>query len=323
MEKQQTLQKKRIDLSSWAIYIGAVLILIGFSVACAAAGKNFLTISNIQNIISQSSCVAVVSIGASLVILTGGIDLSSGSIIGFVGIFCGMLIMKGVPLPIAFLIGVLCGALLGLINGALVSYGKVPAFIATLGMMNVARGLAYLVNGGKSISGFPIPLSMFMGTKLFGSMPISILYVFILYAIMYFVVTYTKFGRRVYALGGNVKAARLSGIRVHRLEISVYVLAGAFSAIAGFMLLSRLFYADPNTGSGYEMNAIASTVIGGISLSGGKGKILNTLVGALILGMLTCGLQILNISVHWQTIITGVVIVAAVFIDKSKERRAE
>lgn len=321
--KNETLQRKKIDVSSFALYIGAVVILIGFTVACKIAGKNFLTLKNIQNIISQSSCVAVVAIGASMVILTGGIDLSAGSVIGFVGIFAALFIKKGVSIPIAFLIGIASGALLGLINGVVISYGKVPAFIATLGTMNIARGFAYLTNGGKSITGLPVPLADIMGTKIFGGTPISILYVLILYAIMYFVMTYTRFGRRIYALGGNVKAAKLSGVKVKKLEVGVYVLAGVFSAIAGLMLLSRLFVADPNTGSGYEMDAIASCVIGGISLSGGKGKILNTLVGALILGMLTCGLQILNISVHWQTIISGLVIVGAVFMDKTKERKAE
>lgn len=319
----ETVQKKKFDISSIALYIGAVAILIGFTIICKIAGKDFLTLKNIQNIISQSSCVAVVAIGASMVILTGGIDLSSGSVIGFVGIFAALFIKNGFPIPVAFLIGIAAGALLGLLNGIMISYGKVPAFIATLGSMNVARGLAYLTNGGKSITGLPIPLADIMGTKIFGGTPISILYVIVLYAIIFFLMTYTRFGRRVYALGGNVNAAKLSGVRVKRLEVGVYVLAGVFSAIAGLMLLSRLFVADPNTGSGYEMNAIASCVIGGISLSGGKGKILNTFVGALILGMLTCGLQILNISVHWQTIISGLVIVGAVFMDKSKERKAE
>lgn len=321
--KNETIQKKKVDISSFALYIGTIIILIGFTIVCRIAGKDFLTLRNIQNIISQSSCVAVVAIGASLVILTGGIDLSAGSIIGFVGIFCAMLIKHDVPIAVAFLIGIAAGALIGAVNGVVISYGKVPAFIATLGTMNIARGLAYLTNGGKSLSGFPTVLSDLMGTKVFGVTPISVVYVFVLFAIMFFVMTYTRFGRRVYALGGNVNAAKLSGIRVRRLEVSVYVLAGIFSAIAGLMLLSRLFYADPNTGSGYEMDAIASCVIGGISLSGGRGKILNTLVGALILGMLTCGLQILNISTHWQTIISGIVIVGAVFMDKAKERKAE
>lgn len=321
--KNKTLQKKKFDFSSYALYFGAVIILIGFTVACNIAGKNFLTLRNIQNIISQSSCVAVVAIGASLVILTGGIDLSAGSIIGFVGILSALLIKKGMAIPVAFLIGIAAGGIVGLINGVVISYGKVPAFIATLGTMNIARGLAYLTNGGKSISGFPTVLADIMGTKVLGTTPISIIYVFTLYALMFFVMTCTRYGRRIYALGGNVRAAKLSGVRVRKVEVSVYLLAGIFSAIAGLMLLSRLFYADPNTGTGYEMDAIASCVIGGISLSGGKGKILNTLVGALILGMLTCGLQILNISTHWQTIISGAVIVGAVYLDKAKERKAE
>ena len=248
--KNETVAKKKVDVSSFALYIGAVLILICFTIVCKIAGKDFLTLRNIQNIISQSSCVAVVAIGASLVILTGGIDLSAGSVIGFVGIFAALFIKNGVPIAVAFLIGLAAGALIGLVNGVIISCGKVPAFIATLGTMNIARGLAYLTNGGKSITGLPVPLANIMGTKLFGSMPISILYVIVLYALIFFVMTYTRFGRRVYALGGNVKAAKLSGVKVKQLEVGVYVLAGVFSAIAGLMLLSRLFVADPNTGSG-------------------------------------------------------------------------
>jgi ribose transport system permease protein len=156
-----------------------------------------------------------------------------------------------------------------------------------------------------------------------GGVPLSIVYVFVLYFIIIVVMGKTKFGRYIYAIGGNPSAAKLSGVRIKKVEISAYVLSGMFAAIGGIMLLSRLSYADPNAGSGYEMSAIASTVIGGISLSGGKGKIGNTLVGALILGSLTCGLQILNVPVYYQTIITGIVIIAAVFVDKSKERKAE
>lgn len=313
---------KKLELSTLSLYIGAVAILVIFTVVCQLAGKNFLTFSNIQNIITQSSVIAVIAIGASIVILTGGIDLSAGSIVGFVGIFAGLMIKAGWPVPVACLLAIASGALFGVFNGAFVSYGKVPAFIVTLGSMQIARGLALLINSGKPISSFPEALSKIMNVKLLG-VPISILYVFLLYAVIILIMEKTRFGRHIYALGGNAHAAKLSGVRVKRVEMSAYLLSGMFSAIGGVLLLSRLSYADPNAGSGYEMNAIASTVIGGISLSGGRGNIGNTLVGALILGSLTCGLQILNVATYYQTIITGIVIIAAVFADKAKERKAE
>jgi len=320
--KSASCTSRKVDVSSWTLYIGAVAIIAVFSIVCKICGRNFLTINNIQNIITQSSVIAVISIGASIVILTGGIDLSAGSIVGFVGIFAGLLIKSGWPVGIACILAVIVGGVFGLINGVLISYGKVPAFITTLGAMQAARGLALLINQGKPISSFPNALSKIIYTKILG-IPISIFYVFILYALFIVIMSYTRFGRHIYALGGNPNAAKLSGVNIKKIEIAAYVLCGIFSAIGGVLLLSRLSYADPNAGAGYEMNAIASTVIGGISLSGGRGKIGNTLVGALILGSLTCGLQILNVPTYYQTIITGVVIVAAVFADKAKERKAE
>jgi ribose transport system permease protein len=313
----------RISLTELSLYIGAVAIIVIFTIVCEMAGRQFLTLLNIRNIITQASVVAIISIGASIVILTGGIDLSSGSIVGFTGIFAGLIMKSGQPVWFACVAAILAGCLFGLFNGLFVSYGKVPAFITTLGVMQAARGLALLLNKGKPISQFPDELSAIMNYRIFSGVPLSVVYVFVLYIIIIIVMNKTKFGRYVYALGGNAQAAKLSGVRVKQIEILVYVLGGMFAAIGGVLLLSRLSYADPNAGSGYEMSAIAATVIGGISLSGGKGKIVNTLVGALILSSLTCGLQILNVAVYFQTIITGLVIIIAVFLDKTNERRAE
>lgn len=315
--------EKSIDWSALTLYIGAVAIIVVFTLLCHYFGRNFLTITNIQNIITQSSIIAVIAIGASLVILTSGIDLCVGSMVGFVGIFAGLLIKGGTPVWLACFAAIVAGALAGLVNGVLVSYGKVPAFIATLGTMQILRGLALLINLGKPISRFPPELGKIMNAKVIGSMPVSVLYVFAFYILMIVVMSYTRFGRHIYAFGGNPNAAKLSGVRIKRVEMSAYILSGIFAAIGGIMLLSRLSYADPNAGSGYEMNAIAAAVIGGISLSGGRGKIGNTLVGALILGSLTCGLQILNVPTYYQTILTGMVIIGAVYVDKSRERKAE
>jgi len=256
-------KNKNINISSITLYLGILVVFVVFQIVCNFCGKNFITLVNIFNIITQSSIISIIAIGASLVILTGGIDLSVGSIVGFVGI------------------------------------------------------------GGQPISSFPKGLGSLMCTKVFNTIPISVFYVIFFYLLMIFVMQKTIFGRHIYSIGGNIQAARLSGVRVYKTEMLVYVLSGVFAAIGGVMLLARLTYADPNAGAGYEMNAIAATVIGGISLSGGKGKIGNTLIGAILLSTLTSGLQILNVATYYQSIVIGMVIVGAVFADKQKERKSE
>lgn len=316
-------KKRRISISEWIIYLGMLGIFIAFTVLCSINGKDFLTFNNVMNIVNQASINAVIAIGASIIIITGGIDLSVGAVVGFVGILLGMCLNDGMSMVLAIVLCLAAGAVIGLCNGLLVSYGKVPAFIATLGTMMVARGLAQIINGGQAISGITMDLAVIMKTKFFGVLPIGVIYVVVFYGIMYFVLNYTKLGRSIYAVGGNEHAAKLSGIKVKKVEVSVYIIGGVFAAFAGVMLLSRLLYADPSAGSSYEMDAIAAAVIGGISMSGGKGKIQNTVIGAIILATLTNGLQILNVPTYYQTVITGLVVITAVFADKRKERTAE
>ncbi len=313
--------KKKLDVQSIVIYLAALVIFFVFTILASINGKSFLSLTNIQNIITQSSVISVIAIGQSIVILTGGIDLSVGSIVGFVGIAGGLLMNMGLPVPLFVVFALLCGLILGLANGIAISYGRIPAFITTLASMQIIRGLCMLLNSGKPVSGFPPGLRMIMNANIFG-IPIAIYYVAILYGVMVIVMSKTRYGRYVYAIGGNSHAAALSGVNVKRIELISYMLAGLFAAVGGVMLLSRLSYADPNAGGGYEMNAIAATVIGGIAMSGGRGKLANTLVGALILGMLTTGLQILDVPNYFQTIITGFAIAGAVYIDKSKERKS-
>lgn len=315
--------KQEINWADWIIYMGMIGIFLVFTVICSAMGKDFLNINNIMNIVNQASINAILAIGASIVILTGGIDLSVGSVVGFVGIFLAMNIKDGMSIPVAIILCLICGAVIGLFNGILISYGKVPAFITTLGSMQAVRGLAQIINEGQAVSGFPLEIGALMKTKFFGVVPIGVLYVIVFYAVMILILAYTKFGRGIYALGGNSHAARLSGIKVKKLEVIVYILCGMFAAFAGVMLLARLLYADPSAGNSYEMNAIAAAVIGGISMSGGKGKLANTVVGAIILATLTNGLQIMNVATYYQTVITGLVVIVAVFADKRKERKAE
>jgi len=317
-----TLEHKSINIQSMTLYLGAIGIFTIFTLLCWSCGKNFFTMGNIQNIINQSSIIAVIAIGQSIIILTGGIDLSVGSIVGFVGIFGGLMIKSGVPIPIAIVILMVTGTLIGLFNGAFVSFGKVPAFIVTLGSMQIVRGITMMINSGRPVSGFPAELRLVTNAKILG-VPVSILYVFILYAIMITVMKKTRLGRWIYAIGGNANAAKLAGVKTNKIEMIAYGIGGLFAAIGGILLLSRLSYADPNAGMGYELDAIAAVVIGGIALSGGKGTIGNTLIGALILGMLKTGLQVLNVPIYYQTVIIGITIIAAVFLDKSQERKAE
>lgn len=313
---------KKIDVQAFTLYFGGIIILLTFSIICQFKGKDFFSMQNIMNIIQQSAIIGITGIGASIVILTGGIDLSVGSVIAFVGISGGMLLKGGVPLSITVLICMAIGIFIGMFNGYFVSVGKVPAFIVTLGSMQIFRGFTKVLTDGKPVSGFDDNLANLTSSKIFG-IPALVYYVFILYAIMIFITSKTKFGRRLYAIGGNPNAAKLSGVKIRKIEISAYAIAGLFFAIGGICLLSRLSYADPNAGSGYEMDAIAATVLGGIALSGGKGKVGNTLVGALVLGILKCGLQILNVATYWQTVIIGVVIILAVYADKANDRKAE
>lgn len=308
--------------NSFALYFGMLLIFAVFTFLCALRGIDFLTPTNISNIVVQSAITAVISIGASVVILSGGIDLSVGSVAAFVGMLMAFFVKSGIPIGFACVIGIMAGIIIGLINGLGISYAKIPALIMTLGMMSIARGGALAVNDGKPIANFPAELGLIANSTIFG-IPIFVIYVLVFYAVMVMVMSKSKFGRHVYAIGGNEKAAVLSGVKVKSVSLAAYCIGGMFSAIGGVFLLSRLMYATPNAGSGYEMDAIASTVIGGIALSGGSGKLINTLVGALILSTLKAGLQMLNVPYSVQQMTTGLVIIIAVYFDKASERRAE
>ncbi len=322
-KKMGMLKSKKNLISTMALYIGIVVIILVFTLLCGLKGIQYLSWSNITNIVVQSSIIGVMAIGASCVILTGGIDLSSGSMLAFDGmIFALLTVRHNVPVIVAFVITLVLGCLIGVLTGIGISYGKLPAFIMTLGVMQMAQGGALALNSGQPISGLPAELNQFARTTI-GGIPTFAYCLLILYAIMVFVMGKTKFGRYVYSLGGNAQAARLSGVNIKRMEILVYMLAGLFSAIAALMLLARLAYASPTSGDGYEMDAIASCVIGGIALSGGQGKIGNTLIGALILTILKNGLQMLDVSAYYQQIITGLVIIGAVLMDKAEERKAE
>jgi ribose transport system permease protein len=315
--KQSETKKTFLEiLRSYSLYLAFMAIFVVFSLL----NENFLGINNVLNIIVQSSIIAIIAVGQTMVILTSGIDLSVGSIVGAAGIGIGLLMVSEIPIPIAVLIGVMMGCAFGLINGVIISYGRVPAFIATLGMMGIARGFGLALNGGKPVAGLPQSFEKIASATV-GGIPIFVFYTLIIYFIMYVILKRTKFGRYIYAIGGNRDAARLSGVKVKVVETIVYFFSGLFAGFGSILLTARLNYATPVAGTNYELDTIAAVVIGGTALSGGQGGIVGTLVGALMLGILRNGLTIVNVSSFFQQIIIGSVIIIAVFADKLNEKK--
>jgi ribose transport system permease protein len=297
--------------------------LIGLVLLCAVLWiltPHFLTVSNLLNIVQQTSINAIVAAGMTFVIISGGIDLSVGSILALSGVVLGWVLMWNQPPMLTGVVAALAvGTLCGLINGVLISIGRLPAFIATLGMMSVARGAALMFTEGRPISGFEEQYR-WIATGSIGFVPMPVIVMVVVYAVAHFVLTRTTFGRYVYAIGGNEEATRLSGVSVRFHKTAVYCVSGLMSGVAAIVLTARLNSAQPIAGMMYELDAIAATVIGGTSLLGGQGSLGGTLVGALIMGVLRNGLNLLGVSSFLQQIVIGVVIVVAVLVDTTLKR---
>ncbi len=307
--------------------------LIALFILClvlALLADNFMTADNFWNVMRQISVNVCISVGMTLVILTAGIDLSVGSILAFSGALAAGLLKYGMSFPSANLfigftvfgiviIGMLAGGALGFVNGYAITRFKVPPFVATLAMLTMARGFTMLWTKGHPITGLGDSFG-FIGTGWFLGipMPVWVSGMVVLFAVI--LTNKTRFGRYIYAIGGNENAARLSGIPVKRIKIWVYSLAGVLAGIGGLLVTARLDSAQPNAGMSYELDAIAAVVIGGTSLSGGRGTILGTVLGAMIIGVLNNGLILLNVSPFWQQVIKGLVILLAVIIDKSNSK---
>ena len=299
---------------------GVALILIGLSLVLTIGTDKFLTQSNLFSVARAFSYIAIIAIGEAMVIISGGVDLSVGSIYGFGGLI-GAIAMStwGLPIPVGFLLGILVGAGFGLINGLLITRIGMPPFIVTLGMLSVVRGLAYAVT-----SGYPVrPPAAFnaFGQGYLGVIPYPVIYLVVLAALFSFFLKKTVLGRRIYAIGGNEEAAQTSGIRVNNVKLVVYVLAGALAAFAGLTATARLGVAQSTAGVGYELDVVAAVIIGGASLSGGKGTILGAILGAAIMGVLRNGLVLLNVSAYWQQAVIGLVIISAIAADQWRQNR--
>jgi ribose transport system permease protein len=306
-------QRRRIDLSKFLANNGALVGLLALCTALFIATPDFLTAQNLLNIGIQSSTVAVLAFGMTFVIVAGGIDLSVGAVAALSAMVSGWLFASaGLPGSLALVGGLVAGLLAGTVNGLANAYGKLPSFIATLAMLSIARGLTLVISDGRPI-GTSAEVS-FLGGNL-GPVPMPIVILLFTALLASFLLNRTVIGRSMYAVGGNAEAARLSGLPVKRITVTVFALAGLFAALAGMLLAGRLDSAQPQAAAGYELDAIAAVVIGGASLSGGVGRISGTLVGAVMLVVIRNGLNLLNVSSFWQQVVIGLVIALAVGVD--------
>jgi ribose transport system permease protein len=299
--------------------LGTFAGLIALCLTLWVATPHFLTVSNLLNVLEQTAINAIVAVGMTFVIISGGIDLSVGSVLALSGIALGSALEAGAALPMAIALALAVGLGCGLVNGVLVTFGRLPPFIATLGMMSVARGAALMLAEGRPISGFDDGFRMLAAGRVL-MMPAPVIIAGLIYAVAHFVLGHTVFGRATYAIGGNEEAARLSGVHVRYHKTAIYGVAGLMSAAAAVILTARLNSAQPTAGTMYELDAIAATVIGGTSLLGGEGTIMGALIGALIMGVLRNGLNLLNVSSFFQQVVIGVVIIGAVLVDMSLKR---
>lgn len=304
---------KKIFLKSptGGIFVALVFVCLLFS----GLTSKFFTPMNLSVILNQVSVNAILAFGVTFVIISGGIDLSLGSLLAVCGVVVALLSQQGeFPLAFAFLLTLVVGVLMGAFNGVVVVLTKVPPFIVTLGTMTIGRGLALLLSNGRPISDLNESLNI-LGSGTVGGIPIPILFLIGSFIICQMILTKTVFGRYVKAIGGNEMAAFVSGVRVNRIKIYVYMLSGFFAALAGILLTARINTGQPNAGLGFELDAIAAVIIGGTSTRGGKGTITGTLLGVLFIGVINNGLDLINVSAYWQQVIMGGIIILAVVLD--------
>ena len=299
-----------------AILVAFIILCVGLSIATPA----FFTKDNILNVLRQVATNSNLAIGLTMAIIIGGIDLSVGAILAFSGLLCASFISDGMNLGLAVLLAFTLGALFGLLNGLIIAYTNMPPFVVTLATQNIARGIVNVYANGQPISARN-PVFNFLGVGYFLGIPLPVIYSFVLLAVMILILGRSKFGRQLDAVGGNEEAARFSGINIKKVKIIVYTLCGALASFSGIILAARMYSGQPTAGDGFELDAIAASVLGGVSFSGGVGKLGGTIIGVLVLGVLTNGLNLLNINSFWQYIIKGIIILLAVYLDILKKRR--
>jgi len=309
---------KTSGVRTWLGQYGLVLALAAIVVVLSINQPVFLTLPNLINVVRQISINGILAVGVTYVLLTGGVDLSLGSVVALAGVVAACFAHPGqYPTIVPISLGIMTGALCGAVNGLFVTKGRVAPFIVTLGMMTIARGLALRVAEGKPISNLSKEF-LWLGGDVAG-IPVPVVVFFVIAIVSCVFLKNIRLGRYIYAVGGNENAARASGINVHGVKLFAYTICGAMAGLAGVVLASRVTTGQPNAGVGYELDAIAAVVIGGTSLSGGVGGIGGTMLGALLMGVINNGLDLLNVSSYYQQIVKGIIIVGAVWLDQRQK----
>ncbi len=306
----KALRKFRINWND----MGIILTLIAMAVFFSLSTKSFLSARNFTNIVRQISVVGICAVGMTMVILTGGIDLSIGSVIGLTSAIAAVMMSGGMPIWLAVLVALALGVVIGLANAACINFLRIPPMITTLAMMISLRGAVYLITGGMPIYGIPESFKV-LGQGTIGIFPISSLIMIAVFVFGYVLLSRTPFGRRIYGIGGNVETARLSGVNVKRELSKMYMLVGLLGALAGLILTSRINSGQPSSGDGYEMDIITAVVLGGVSVSGGEGKLGKVIIGVVFMGVLANGMMMMNINEYWQRVVKGIVLLIAVAVD--------
>jgi len=302
-------------VSDFGVLIALILLVIGLSIA----SPHFRTIDNFMSLLRQSSINGFIAFGMTCVILTGCIDLSVGSILALTTAFCAALIKGGMPVGIAMLLVLIVGTVLGLVNGFMVTKGRLQPFIATMITMTVFRGFTLIFTGGKPISSLGDSAFLkFFGKGSILGVPFPVILFILVFLIFFFMLEKTTFGRKIYATGSNANSAKLAGVNIDKTKIIVYGISGCMAALSGLILLSRLGSSQPTLGDGYELDAIAAVALGGTSMNGGRGRVWGTMIGILIIAVLNNGLNILGVSSYWQSVVKGVVILVAVLSDRKR-----
>lgn len=309
--------KKKFNIGEAGILITLICMIIFFSIIT----KSFFSANNFANITRQISIVGICSVGMTMVILTGGIDLSIGSLIGLTSAVAAIMMRAGLPVLLCVLTALALGILIGALNATCINYLEIPPMITTLAMMISLRGAVYLVTGGMPVYGLPESFKV-LGQGSIGIIPVSMIIMVIVFIIGYILLNKTVFGRRIYGIGGNVETARLSGVNIKREIYKIYMLVGAFGSLAGLILMSRVNSGQPSAGDGYEMDIITAVVLGGVSVSGGEGKITKVIIGVIFMGVLTNGMMMMNINEYWQRVVKGIVLLVAVAVDIRTRKNA-
>lgn len=320
MENKKASIKHSKMISDNISKLGPLLALIVLIVVVTAINPSFISPNNLLNLLRQVAANGFIAFGMTFVILTGGIDLSVGSTLALSSALTAGLLSNGVNALVAVVVGVISGGFLGALNGVLISKGKMAPFIATLATMTIYRGTTLVYTNGNPITGIGDSFFFsFIGRGYLFGIPFPVVLMFVVFILLFLLLHKTSFGRKTYAIGGNEKAAYIAGVKIDKIKILIYTISGVMASISGMIITSRLNSAQPTAGQSYEMDAIASVVLGGTSLSGGRGRIFGTLVGALIIGTLNNGLNLLGVSSFYQQIVKGIVIVIAVLLDRKRK----